>query len=56
MSAWEKRSITVVPSKWTGLQVCACSSLADGTTIGPAGGWLKRIGFPKGSRSAQSVP
>lgn len=35
---------------------CARSSSAEGTTIGPSGGWVKRSGFPKGSRSAQSVP
>jgi len=34
----------------------ARSSSADGTTIGPVGGCVKRIGLPNGSRSAQSVP
>ena len=39
-----------------GSQLCACSCSTDGATIGPSGGWVKRIAFPKGSRSAQSVP
>lgn len=34
----------------------AFSSSADGTTTAPSGGWVNRIGFPNGSRSAQSVP
>jgi hypothetical protein len=37
-------------------QDCAWSSSAEGTTIGPSGGCVNRSGFPKGSRSAQSVP
>ena len=38
------------------VQCCACSSSSEGTTIGPSGGWVNRIGLPNGSRSAQSVP
>jgi predicted metal-binding membrane protein len=34
----------------------ARSSSAEGTTTGPSGGCVKRIGLPNGSRSAQSVP
>ena len=30
--------------------------VAGGTTIGPAGGWVNRIGLPNGSRRLQSVP
>ncbi|MCW3020607.1 MAG: hypothetical protein JWN10_2915 [Solirubrobacterales bacterium] len=40
----------------TDAYACARSSSAEGTTIGPSDGWVKRIGFPNGSRSAQSVP
>jgi len=59
--AFDRRRFPVAPEPDRGgppptSQDCACSSSADGTTIGPSGGWVKRIGFPKGSRSAQSVP
>lgn len=37
-------------------QDCSRSSSGEGTTIGPSGGCVKRIGFPKGSRRAQSIP
>jgi enoyl-ACP reductase-like protein len=37
-------------------QACLWSSSTEGTTIGPSGGCVNRIGLPNGSRSAQSVP
>ena len=38
------------PQNW------AWSSSADGTTTGPSGGYVNRIGLPNGSCTAQSVP
>ena len=39
-----------------GTYIWAPSSSAVGTTIGPSGGWVNRIGLPNGSRNPQSVP